>query len=368
MTGDEVNTGWLGLVPSRRAGRPSTRHTSPVTRHWRRARRAVVAGLAGFALLHLGLNLALDTVRPTWRDPEYGHRLRELKPLAARSPKLLVVLGSSRVQMGLNPAEVSLDGVTVYNLSQAGCGPAGELLNLRRLLREGVRPDFLLVECLPPVLAGDGPPESTLIADRLSLTDIRDIAPVCDDPNALRRGYRAARVNPWWHYRRVLLCHAGMGGWLPWQLRPDFMWRQLQPGGWLPYFFPEVDDAKRADGFDKAKREYAPYLTNYHIAAGPERCLRELAAVCRANGIRLGFVLMPEATAFRELYPPGARETATAFLRGLADGPVIDAGDWVADDRFADGHHLMRPGAAAFSRRLGPTLRPWTSAGGAAGP
>lgn len=331
-----------------------------------RARRAIIAGMVCFTLLHLGLNLLLDTIRPSWRDPEYGHRLRELKPLAGRSSRLVVVLGSSRVQMGLNPSEVSLDGATVYNLSQAGCGPTGELLNLRRLLREGVRPDFLLVECLPPVLAGDGSPESTLIADRLSLTDLRDIAPICDDPHSLDRGYRAARLNPWWHYRRVLLCHAGMGGWLPWQLRPDFMWRQLKPGGWLPYFFDEVDDAKRADGFAKAQREYTPYLANYHLAAGPERSYRALAADCRANGIRLGFVLMPEATAFRKLYPPGAREAARTFLQGLTDGPVIDAGDWVADTQFADGHHLMKPGAAHFSRRLGQTLAPWISAGDAA--
>ena len=322
-----------------------------------------------FALLHLGLNVALDTVRPTWRDPEYGHRLRELRPLAARSPRLLVVLGSSRVQMGLNPAAVPLDGVAVYNLSQAGCGPAGELLNLKRLLRAGVRPDFLLVECLPPVLAGDGPPEAALVADRLSLADLRDIGPVCDDPAALRRGYRLARLDPWTHYRRVLLCHAGMGGWLPWQQRPDFMWTQLRPGGWLPYFFDEVSDDKRAAGFAQAAREYTPYLANYHVAAGPARAYRELAAVCRANGVRLGFVLLPESPAFRRLYPAGARDTATAFLRGLADGPVIDAGDWVDDDRaFADGHHLMRPGAAALSRRLGPPLTRWTASAAAAAP
>ena len=328
----------------------------------RGARRAVVAGLLFVVALHLGLNIALDTVRPQWRDPEYGHRLRELKPLAGRG-KLLVVLGSSRVQMGVNPAAVPLDGVTVYNLSQAGCGPAGELLNFRRLLREGVRPDYLLVECLPPVLAGDGPSEATLQPDRLSRADLRDIAPVCDDPEVLRRGYRAARLSPWWHYRRVLLCHAGMGGWLPWQQRPDFMWTQLKPGGWLPYFHDTVGDEKRADGFAQAVREYTPYLTDYHIAAGPERCYRQLAAVCRAAGVKLGFLLMPESPRFRTLYPPGARELATSVLRQLADGPVIDAGDWIdGEGDFADGHHLMRPGAAAMSARLGPTLAGWTAA------
>ena len=331
-----------------------------------RARRAAVAGFLFFALGHLGLNVALDTVRPHWRDPEYGHRLRELKPLAARSPRLLVVLGSSRVQMGVNPAELHLDGVAAYNLSQAGCGPVGELLNLHRLLREGVRPDFLLVECLPPVLAGDGPAEGGLIADRLSLADLRSVAPLCTDPTALPRGYLLARLNPWSHYRRVLLCHAGMGSWLPWQQRPDFTWTQLKPGGWLPYFHDTVGDEKRADGLARAKREYAPYLVSYHVADAPGRAYRELVETCRAHGIRLGFVLMPESPAFRPLYPPGARDTAVRFLAGLTAGPVIDAGDWEPDEgRFADGHHLMRPGAAAVTRRLSSTLTGWTASAAA---
>jgi hypothetical protein len=324
----------------------------------------VASGLLAAAALHLGLNVALDTVRPTWRDPEFGHRLRELTPLAARSDRLLVALGSSRVQMGLNPAAVQLDGVAVYNLSQAGCGPAGEWLNARRLLRAGVTPDFLLVECLPPVLAGDGPPEAQFAADRLSLADLRDAAALGADRQALQRGYLAARRNPWAHYRRVLLCHAGMGSWLPWQHRPDFMWTQLKPGGWLPYFFDTVSEEKRADGFARAAREYAPYFRDYRLAAGPAAAYRALAADCRAAGVRLGFVLMPESPRFRALYPPGARDAAVSFLRTLTDGPVIDAGDWVPDEgAFADGHHLMRPGAAAFSSRIGPTLAPWTAAG-----
>lgn len=328
----------------------------------RAARRAVLAGLVGVVALHLGLNVALDTVRPQWRDPEYGHRLGELKPLAGRG-KLLVVLGSSRVQMGIDPAAVPLAGVTVYNLSQAGCGPAGERLNFRRLLREGVRPDFLLVECLTPVLAGDGPFEGGLFPDRLSLADLRDIAPLCDDPAAVRRQFLAARANPWLRYNRSLLCHAGLGRWLYWNQRVDFLWDQLRPGGWMPYPDAVVPAAKRADGFARAEREYTPYLASYHLAAGPERAYRQLAADCRAAGVKLGFVLMPESPRFRALYPPGARELAVGFLRELADGPVIDAGDWVpGEGDFADGHHLMRPGAAILSARLGPTLAGWTAA------
>src|SRR5262245_61885792 len=70
-----------------------------------RAKRTVLAGFAFAALLHLGLNVALDTVKPEWRDPEYGHRVKELKPLAATagSRPVVVALGSSRSQMGLSP-------------------------------------------------------------------------------------------------------------------------------------------------------------------------------------------------------------------------------------------------------------------------
>ena len=48
--------------------------------------------------------------------------------------------------------------------------------------------------------------------------------------------------------------------------------------------------------------------------------------------------------------------TISAYLQGLTreyGTPVFDASDWLPEDAFADGHHLMKPGATTFSERFG---------------
>ncbi|MGH2604767.1 MAG: hypothetical protein ACRDJ9_35915, partial [Dehalococcoidia bacterium] len=64
---------WLLRLPAASWPAPAPLHPR------RRARASVLAGLGFFALFTLALNLALDTIRPEWRDPEYGHRLKRLQ-------------------------------------------------------------------------------------------------------------------------------------------------------------------------------------------------------------------------------------------------------------------------------------------------
>ena len=65
---------------------------------------------------------------------------------------------------------------------------------------------------------------------------------------------------------------------------------------------------------------------------------------------------MPESSAFRGWYPPGAGPAVAAYLGGLSREygvPWTDARAWLADEHFVDGHHLLAGGAAAFSERFG---------------
>jgi hypothetical protein len=332
-----------------------------------RAKRTVLAGFVAAAVLHLGLNVALDTAKPEWRDPEYGHRVKELKPLAkaAGHHPVVVALGSSRSQMGLSPTHLGLDGPDapiVYNLSQAGCGPVHQFLNLHRLLDAGVKPDFLLVEVLPPVLGGHGPADGLLIPARLSLADLRRVEPYCDDFDKVRGKWLMARKSPWYAYRINLLSHWGMGSWYPWQARQDFLWKQMRPRGWMPYFFPQIDPARRAKGTAEAKAQYAAYFADFSLAPLPRRAHRDLLDLCRERGIRVAFYVMPESPTFRSWYPSQARERINGYFAELRrEAPVFDASDWLDDEgMYADGHHLMRHGAEAFSGRFGrECVGPW---------
>src|SRR5262245_35057177 len=111
-------------------------------------------GLAVFVGAQLALAAAIEQWRPEWRDPEYGTKRRLLHALLAEQPDrpLLLVLGSSRTDAGLRPdrlPDVLPGSPVVFNFSLVGSGPFKELLCLHRLLAEGIRPQWLIVECWP---------------------------------------------------------------------------------------------------------------------------------------------------------------------------------------------------------------------------
>lgn len=331
-----------------------------------RARHSVLAGIVFVVLGTVGLNVVVDTVKPQWRDPEYGHRLKELRAQVHAAPgrPLVVALGSSRVEMGLSPAHLGLgdgpDAPLVYNCSQAGCGPLQELMTLQRLLAAGVKPDYVLVEMLPPVMSLATPPEELIPSDQLAYQDLDRLEPFANDPATLRNRWLRTRVAPWHTYRLSLLCHWGLGSWLPWQVRKDFLWKQMQPGGWMPYLYTDMPAQKRAEGQAKAKAEYVPYFVGYNFTPQTDRSFRQIIELCRDRGIPVAFYVMPESPLFRSWYPPHVPRVFADYSATLGV-PVFNASTWLDDElMFADGHHLLRPGAEAFSRRFGAEcLAPW---------
>ena len=244
-----------------------------------RARRAVLAGIAFVLLAHAGLNVALDTVKPQWRDPEYGHRAKRLAEIdrTRGGRPLVVALGSSRTQMGFSPADLSLDdgpdSPVAYNMGQAGAGPLLQLLNLHRLLAAGVRPDAVLVEVMPPALAKGGPAEHVLFphVPRFGSADVGRLAPYCDDPAALRRDWAKVRVSPWYSLRFLLMSHA-LPGFLPWDRRVDFQWRMLDRHGWSAYPFDPVPADVRDRGTAAARTSYEATLADFRVAPLMDRC------------------------------------------------------------------------------------------------
>lgn len=313
----------------------------------------------------VSLGVAVETGRPEWRDPEYGHRLRRLRSVRDSHPgrPLVVAVGSSRTQMGLSPAAMGLGdqpgSPVVYNFGQAGAGPLRVHLTLLRLLDAGVKPDFLLVEFFPAAVAADGPAEVQL-ADhtaRLGYADLGRLAPYCDDPAALRRAWAANRVAPWHTYRRVLLSH-WRPRWLPPAEQLAYQWDGLDPWGWTPYP-AAVSATDRAAGLERTRREYAVRLDEFRVGAASDRLTRDLLMRCRAEGMSVAFYRMPESPAFRSWYGAGVEAAATAYADSLGV-PVFDAAGGYTEDEFADGHHLLPAGAGRFSRRLAVDhLRGW---------
>src|SRR5262249_15863042 len=81
----------------------------------RAARTAVLSGAPGLVLGMAGLAVVVETIRPEWRDPEYGHRLKRFQLLIAHNSRtgnsrpIVVAIGSSRVAHGFSPPHLGLD-------------------------------------------------------------------------------------------------------------------------------------------------------------------------------------------------------------------------------------------------------------------
>lgn len=323
----------------------------------RRAGRAVVSAAVVFLVAQLGLHAALETVRPEWRDPEFGWRIKALRSLDREGRPLVVAFGSSRTQMGLSPRDLGPDAPTVFNFGQAGAGPIQTLLNLCRVLESGIRPDAVLVEIMPATLAYSGNTESfyhdSLV--RLDRADLRRLAPYCASPDSFPARWFAARAIPWYSQRQLLLSH-----WQPtllhWKQRIDFQWRLMDDRGWAKFPFDAIDDDFRRTQTALTLAQYRATLHDFAIAPIAERLLNDTVDLCRHAGIPLAFYLMPEAGEFRRMLPADRGKQLDEFLTAFAADRgvrIFDCSDWLNDASFSDGHHLLATGAREFSRRFG---------------
>jgi hypothetical protein len=333
-------------------------------------------GLGLFVAAQLALTAVMERWRPELRDPEYGFRLAHLRNLLAKNPgrPLVLALGSSRTQLGFRPSalrwgvEFGDRAPVAFNCALVGAGPLTELLCLNRLLRHGVRPAVLLVEILPSRLCQEGPfTEDPALRGRLGWEDWPSL-----------RGYLSEFDRDYWYWRRHQLltpCYTQRfhllstlaPTWLPAPVRHDGWWEYTDRTGWMARR-ENVSPAEYRHALEHAHREVTPILQQFRLSAAPDRALHEILDVCRQEGIAPVLVLMPEGTEFQSWYPSAVRAAVEAYLAGLSreyGAPLVDARSWIADDCFADSHHLLVRGADLFTERLGrQVLRPLLQAPG----
>lgn len=336
----------------------------------RRARGALICFALAFVAGQAAFRLALAR-RPALGDPEFGRKLDGLRTKVAADPDrpLVVMLGSSRVATGFRPDALPLlttaDGRTVaaFNYAQVGTGPQVAHLVLGRMLAAGVRPERVLVEFWPPFWCVDDYLQGYLDALNLAALDwpaARTLAGYVPKPRKLYDAWLPAQLAPMFASRAAILSRLGPS-WAP-RFDPERRLINLDADGW---WSPRavVSEADRARLTEHYRAVYAPRLAKFAIRPTPDRALRDLLVTCRREGIRAAVVVLPEGDGFRALYAPEALRVVDAYLDRLAIEervPVIDARRWVADDGFADGHHLLPDGAATFTTRLArEALGPW---------
>jgi hypothetical protein len=329
--------------------------------------------LAWALLFFAGLQFTLNSVVDRWwvselYDPEFTVRHATLLARIAEHPErpLLLLLGSSRTEMGFLPERLprleTSDGRTVlpFNFSHLAGGPAMNLMELRRLLKKGIHPEWLVIEIAPPLLADE---KQQVIIDVAGPGEL-----------GLAKEYRGAwatyyrfghnRLVPWYKHRMFVLKHTAPCL-LPPEARLEIESVALGPlggdYGWQAKsnLQPEVIEFRQA----VTRAGYVPVLENFEICPIVDRAMNDLLGLCRQVGIRAALLLTPEATEFRNWYSPESLRDIQDFCSCLSKRyqvPVVDARQWLGDQDFADYHHPLIRGAEAFTRRLGcEMLEPW---------
>jgi hypothetical protein len=236
------------------------------------------------------------------------------------------------------------------------------LVMIRRLLREGIKPDWLILEIMPPQLADH---RQNIIADTATAGDFSVVARFKGFWLALAR-YARARLVPCSKHRSFLLNHY-TPGLIQSSLPPLYEQVRIGPRGGDDCWFlsAALNPAEIRSRTDWTRAGYLPALQKFHLCNMSDHAVRETLTLCRAEQIHVALIITPEATEFQCWYPASARAEIDRYCEALKseyDIPVIDARSWLADSDFSDTHHVLMPGAEAFTARLGQeVLQPWLS-------
>ncbi|WP_422930420.1 DUF1574 family protein [Singulisphaera sp. PoT] len=327
-----------------------------------RARAALAWGLLWFVAAQLASGFLLRA-RPELTDREFGRKVADLRRLRDQNPgrPLVLMLGSSRVATGFRPTSFRHSGIhepLVYNFAQVGTGPEMAHLSLTRLLEAGIRPDWVFVEFWAP----NWNTERTLrdFGEQINLaglhwSDVQLLAGYVKESrrSTLKRQWLAQQIAPLYTNRSMIL-EALAPRWIVPAREPDHRCQNLDDLGW---WSPRktITPKERAELSERYELHYEKRLRDYRTRSNPDRALRAMLMLCRVEKIKASVIVLPEAEAFRQIYPAGTTEQIQAYLdtiRREFSIDVVDARDWVEADGFMDGHHLMPSGAQVFSQRL----------------
>lgn len=322
------------------------------------ARAALGWCALGFAFVQLTLDAGVVARHPELQDPEFAARLALLRRRVAEAPNrpVLLLLGSSRTVGSFVPEKLppvrsaSGEPALVFNFSHLGAGPGMNLVELRRLLRNGIRPDWLVVEVMPPQLGDDS--QSIMLAT----ANVRDLSVTRHYRHPLKvyGNFVRTQLVPCSRYRRFL-AHSAVPDWVP-----DAAWEagqvQLERLGGDPTTLSAPDPALVRSRTERAREGYFPPLQDLHVVDLSDRAMHDLLTLCRRRAIPVALVLTPEGSAFQSWYSPESRRRVDAYCDALSrqyDVPLIDARDWLDDIDFIDSHHVNVRGAEEFTLRLG---------------
>lgn len=335
----------------------------------RRAKAVLLWVAAFFVCAQVALDVVLDVRYPESFDGEFALRLATLRARIAEAPKrpLMLLVGSSRTDLSFIPeilpalrTQAGAD-VCVFNFSHLGAGPAMNLVEVRRLLRAGIRPDWLVLELMPSQL---GDSTQNVLTQSSGPKDLRLVARYRGWVRSYGRYFRG-RLVPCCKHRSFILRRVCPGFVQPAELEEVDRMGIDRLGGnfcveWLGtrvwQLSPHMDPNEIRARTDAARSGYLPALQRLELCKLSDRTTRELLDLCRHRHIQTVLLRSPEGTAFQSWYSTHSRELVDDYCARISREyglPVVDGRNWLEDVDFSDSHHALLSGATHFTRRLG---------------
>ncbi|MBA4191941.1 MAG: hypothetical protein C0467_28510 [Planctomycetaceae bacterium] len=365
---------------------PKPRRTDgPVRLRRRSARRTLACGLISFVAACAALSVTLDSYRVEWLDPEFGHRLNQIRALQAKSPDrpLLLFVGTSRTQMAISPSAMGFPdepgSPQPYNLGYRSAGPSAAALNVFRVIDAGHTPAAVFVEFAPQTLMARNPAHEwpAKWPGRLSYSDlarIRELGTTEDGtPGASgSRAVWATAAVPWAGNRLTLMSH-WFPEWVPLRDQRNRESEAMDGFGFRPPFWVPVPAEHGRTSLENVRKnlEQSKQLHKTQIHQSVDLAYAALIRRCQALRVRVVFVRNPESPAFRSWYSPECIAATNAYASQLIQkyGVTVFPGpEHLEESDFADGFHMYKHGAERYSRWLADThIKPWIASGGLKG-
>ncbi len=281
---------------------------------------------------------------------------------------LVLMLGSSRMdqafQSGRLSGQPAPDGrpLLAFNLGVPTVGGMHEMLYLRDLLDQGVRPRLVLVEFVSTHLTrsqrGLQSEEHFTVAPWVDFHSLYFLQRYFTNRRRAWTEWLESRLTPWYGYRWWIHEHCQGLHSLP-EREFDQSRRPIDPFGWrLLRDLPNTPGA-HAVRWAFAYNMYGQTLKHFQLGAKPAQALLDLFDCCRREKIPVALVLPPVSKEFQDLFCPEGKaeiDNFVAYLRNRYNLDIIDATDWLEPEDFDDGHHAMLSGADKFTTRLIPEV------------
>jgi hypothetical protein len=332
-----------------------------------RGRSAVLWGVVMFLALQAAYYYPLAHIWPQLQDLEYGDKMSRLRTqLAAKSADqpCVVALGSSLTAWGFNPAALtsvkagSPGGPVVFDFGINSGGVIVELMCLRRILDDGIRPDLIVLETHPQFLFREFntvPGKHYLQPGRFQVRDAEVLSRYDPEWRELRHEWRATQWFAWFSNRYNIQQFL-----VPrWGARPApnaDVWPYIDRNGWecMPRILAWFTTVPKEVGVQSVRHRihnlnHSPMEDCFKLA------YREIIDLCHQHGTEVVLVRMPEMSHALVHYTPELKRQVDDFYAGLVRDTgirFVDAKDWVEDQHFPDAFHLHPVGATIFMQRL----------------